>query len=577
MNIFDLLKKDLTATVKTIYSDQEVLRLLNVEIPKDSLNGDLSTNIAMVIAARQGGNPKEIALKLKELLLGIPYIAHIEVAGPGFINFTIKAENWHECITKILSDDQHFKEINVGNNKTVNIEYVSANATGPMHIGHARVAVYGDALANLLSKCGYQVTKEYYINDAGAQIDNLTKTVMLRYRAIISGQAVIIPEGFYPGEYLIEVSQKIFAQFGDKLLQMPEADSHQLVKQIAVDEMMIIIKQDLKDLGIHHQIFFSEQSLHDSGKITEVIKILTDMDLIYLGQIPEPKGKQDDHWQSRTQALFRSTAAGDEQDRPVQKADGTWSYLAADLAYAKDKIDRGYDSLIFVLGADHSGYVKRIKAVVKALSNSQVSCQVKICQVVNFVENDIPIKMSKRSGRFTTVKDVLNEVGSDIIRFIMLTRKNDAPLNFDLTKVKEQSKDNPVFYVQYAYVRTVSILSNGLEHAEAAYHKFTNQEFDLSLLSSEEEIQLIKLLASWPKVLEGAAIYFEPHRIAFYLLSVAAKFHSLWNLGKENNDYRFIISDNIELTSARLALAKSVQKIIMRGFEIIGITPMARM
>jgi arginyl-tRNA synthetase len=446
-----------------------------------------------------------------------------------------------------------------------------------MHIGHARGAVYGDALAKLLKKCGYKVTKEYYINDAGSQIDDLTKTVILRYKEALTGEKVTIPEGLYPGEYLIDIGSKIFNQFGDKLLKMDETACHELVKKIAVDEMMLMIRQDLKDLDIEHDVFFSEQSLHDSGKIAEVIKILADMGLIYEGQLPPPKGKEDVNWENRVQLLFKSTAFGDEQDRPVQKSDGAWSYLAADLAYAKDKIDRGFDNLIYVLGADHSGYVKRIKAVVNALGQSRVKCDVKICQIVNFVENNVPIKMSKRKGSFTTVKDVVNEVGKDIIRFIMLTRKNDAPLDFDLEKVKEQSKDNPVFYVQYAHVRTISILSNGKECTPDAYAKFIAREFDLSLLSSEEEIQLIKLLASWPKVLEGAAVYFEPHRIAFYLLNVAAKFHSLWNLGKENNDYRFVVEDNIELTSSRLALVQSTQQIIVRGFEIIGITPMDKM
>jgi len=576
MNIFNKLKEDIINAGKHVHDDNAILKLANLEIPKDSLNGDLSTNIAMIIASRTGANPREIAIKFKELLAEVPYIANIEVAGSGFINFTIKADSWQDCIKDILLNED-FGKINIGNGERINIEYVSANPTGPMHIGHARCAVYGDALSRLLTQCGYNVTKEYYINDAGSQVDDLAKTVMLRYDEALSGNKALIPNNLYPGEYLIEVGKKIFEQYGDSLLKMSKTDSYKIVKNFAVQEMLSIIKEDLKDLDIKHDIFFSEESLHNSGKIDEVISILQGMGLIYEGQLPPPKGKIDDDWSERTQKLFKSTVFGDVQDRPVQKSDGTWSYLASDLAYAKDKIDRGFDSLIYILGADHSGYVKRIEAIVKALSNGQVNVDVKICQLVNFVENSIPIKMSKRSGNFTTVKDVTNEVGKDIVRFMMLTRKNDALLDFDIKKVKEQSKDNPIFYVQYAFVRTISILDNCKKLIPEAYDKLLLNESNLSLLSSEEEIHIIKLLASWPKVLEGAAKHFEPHRIAFYLLNLAAKFHALWNFGKENNDYRFLVEDNIDLTAARLSLAKSIQKVIKSGFDIIGIEAMTKM
>jgi arginyl-tRNA synthetase len=577
MNIFNKLRDDIISAARQICDNEDVLKLAAIEIPKDNLNGDLSSNIAMIIAAKQNIKPKELAIRFKEILTPLPYIASIEVAGPGFINFTIKADMWHNSINDILLNKENFFKINFGNNQKVNIEYVSANPTGPMHIGHARGAVYGDALAKVLDSTGYIVTKEYYLNDAGSQVDDLANSVILRYKQALTKEEIVIPEGLYPGEYLADIGQKLVEKFGDKLLTMADRQRHELVKDFAIEEMLAIIKQDLKELDIEHEVFFSEKSLHDSGNIDEVVQMLTKMGLIYEGQLSPPKGKIDEYWDSRTQKLFKSTAFGDNQDRPIEKSDGSWSYFASDLAYAKDKIDRGFDHLVYILGADHCGYVKRIEAIVKALGGEKVKVDVKICQLVNFVENGIVIKMSKRSGNFTSVRDVTNEVGKDIIRFIMLTRKNDIALDFDLVKVKEQSKDNPVFYVQYAHVRTISILEKAKESMPKAYGKFLENEYDLSLLSSEEEIEIIKLLASWSKVLEISAKYFEPHRVAFYLINLASKFHALWNFGKENNDYRFLIEDNIELTTARLALAKSIQKIIKVGFDVIGVTPMNKM
>jgi len=577
MNIFNQLRTDIINVAKQICNNQEILDLTNIEIPKDNLNGDLSTNIAMIIAAKQSINPKEIAIKLKEMLTPITYIAAIEIAGPGFINFTIKADIWHNAVKSILQDNKDFFAINIGNNEKINIEYVSANPTGPMHVGHSRGAVYGDALARVLIKVGYDVTKEYYVNDAGSQVNDLANTAFLRYKEALTGKKIVIPSGLYPGEYLIDVGKKLVQKYSDKLLAMPEEQSFAIIKNFTVNEMLLVIKQDLKDLDIEHDIFFSEQSLHDSGKIDEVIKILIKMGLIYEGKLSPPKGKINENWDSRTQKLFKSTDFGDSQDRPIEKADGTWSYLASDLAYAKDKIDRGAQHLIYVLGADHSGYVKRIEAIVKALGDGKVKIDIKICQLVNFIEDGAPIKMSKRSGNYSSVRDVANEVGKDILRFIMLTRKNDATLDFDLVKVKEQSKDNPVFYVQYAHVRTKSIMAKAKESMPEAYNKFLANEYNLSLLSSEEEIEIIKLLASWPKVLEASAKYFEPHKIAFYLINLASKFHAIWNFGKEYNEYRFLIEDNFELTVARLAFANAVQKIIATGFEVIGVTPMEKM
>jgi len=577
MNIFKELRSDLESCCFQICADSEIWSHATLESPKDQLNGDISTNIAMLIAAKNGGNPREIAIKFKESLNNIPYIAHIEVAGPGFINFTIKAEKWYESIKSIINDDKEFWCSDIGKGEKVNIEYVSANPTGPMHIGHARGAVYGDALANILKKCGYNVTKEYYVNDAGSQIETLIDSLLIRYKEALSGKKAIIPEGLYPGDYLVVLGKKLALEYKSTLLEMDETTMRHKLKKIAIYEMLELIKLDLQKLGVKHDVFTSEQTLHDNGKIDEAVAVLTKMGLIYRGVLPPPKGKIDENWEEKEQLLLKSSNYGDDQDRPIQKGDGSWSYLAADFAYAKDKIDRGFNCLIYILGADHSGYIKRIKAVIEALGDGKVKSDVRTSQLVNFVKGNEPIKMSKRSGNFMTVSDVINDVGKDIIRFIMLTRRNDMTLDFDFAKVKEQSKDNPVFYVQYAHVRIKSILTKAKKNIPLAYEIFMKQEFNLTLLNSEEEIQLIKLIASWPKILSSSAITREPQRIAYYLIDVASRFHSIWNLGKENNDYRFNIEDNKELTAARLAFAEVIRKIIANGFKLIGVTPLNKM
>lgn len=576
MNIFNQLKQDIIVASRQLYNNQEIANTATIETPKDSFNGDLSSNIAMIIAAKESISPREVALKFKEVLITLPYIASIEIAGPGFINFTIKADSWQASIKDILQHEEKFFEIDIDKSRNINIEYVSANPTGPMHIGHARGAVYGDVLARILQKVGYSVTKEYYVNDAGSQINDLVSTVLLRYKEAL-GEQITIPAGLYPGEYLIPLGQILAKEYGNKLLTMNDAERFKIIKSFAVEKMLDLNRKDLADLGIKHDIFFSEQSLHDKGEIEETVKLLERMGLIYEGTLPAPKGKIHEEWDNRVQKLFKSTKYGDSQDRPIEKADGSWSYFASDLAYAKDKIERGANHLIYVLGADHSGYVKRIEAIVKALGKEQVKVDVKICQLVNFVENGVPVKMSKRLGSFASVQDVNHEVGKDIIRFMMLTRQNDKPLDFDLIKVKEQSRENPIFYVQYAHVRTISILSKARELMPESYNNFEAGKYDLSLLSSEEEIEIIKLLASWTKTLEASAKYFEPHRIAFYLINLASKFHSMWNFGKENSDYRFVIESNKELTLARLALASAIQKVIASGLEVIGVEPMNEM
>ncbi|WP_017443400.1 arginine--tRNA ligase [Rickettsia gravesii] len=576
MNIFNQLKQDIIVASRQLYNNQEIANTATIETPKDSFNGDLSSNIAMIIAAKESIAPREVALKFKEVLITLPYIASIEIAGPGFINFTIKADSWQASIKDILQHEEKFFEIDIDKSRNINIEYVSANPTGPMHIGHARGAVYGDVLARILQKVGYSVTKEYYVNDAGSQINDLVSTVLLRYKEAL-GEQITIPAGLYPGEYLIPLGQILAKEYGNKLLTMSDAERFKIIKSFAVEKMLDLNRKDLADLGIKHDIFFSEQSLHDKGEIEETVKLLERMGLIYEGTLPAPKGKIHEEWDNRVQKLFKSTKYGDSQDRPIEKADGSWSYFASDLAYAKDKIERGANHLIYVLGADHSGYVKRIEGIVKALGKEQVKVDVKICQLVNFVENGVPVKMSKRLGSFASVQDVNHEVGKDIIRFMMLTRQNDKPLDFDLVKVKEQSRENPIFYVQYAHVRTISILSKARELMPESYNNFEAGKYDLSLLSSEEEIEIIKLLASWTKTLEASAKYFEPHRIAFYLINLASKFHSMWNFGKENSDYRFVIESNKELTLARLALTSAIQKVIASGLEVIGVEPMNKM
>lgn len=576
MSIYDILKAEIDATVQKLYQIDDLSQIV-LESPKDHLNGDLSTNAAMVLANKLQKNPREIAMQLKEKLTINKDIAHIEIAGAGFINFTIQSSFWQQNLKTILEEGKKYGFSNIGADKKVHVEYVSANPTGPMHIGHARGAVYGDVLSNLLKACGYNVTKEYYINDAGSQIDALVRTALLRYQEIALKQHLDIPEGLYPGEYMIPVGEKLYAEYGDDLRTMPEHEALKLIRKFIVDEMMKLIVSDLRDMGVAHDVFFSEQSLHDDKSIEKAIDKLKAKNLIYSGTLPPPKGKPQDEWVSKEQLLFKSTDYGDDQDRPVQKNDGSWSYLAADIAYAENKINRGFEQLIIILGADHGGYVRRMEAIVKSLSDNKVGVEVKLCQLVNYIENGELVKMSKRAGTFTTVRDVINEVGKDIIRFIMLTRKNDIGLDFDLAKVKEQSKDNPVFYVNYAYVRAISILKTAAETAPAALELFTNQDFDLSLLASEEEIQLMKLLASWPRTLVGAALHFEPHRIVFYLQNLASSFHSLWNLGKENNDYRFVIEANPTLTAARLLLATCVKNVIHAGFNVIGVEPAEKM
>lgn len=582
MHIFEKFRKRIIVAIGFLVEegklkDVSAIESVTVEPPRDSSHGDLSTNAAMVLAKANQMNPRELAGLILELLSELEDVESMEIAGPGFINMRLKKSVWQGIALDILREGAGYGNSTLGKGQGYNIEYVSANPTGPMHIGHARGAVYGDALALLLSKAGYDITKEYYINDAGGQIDVLAKSSFLRYREAL-GETITIPEGLYPGEYLKVVGESLAQNYGRDLINKKEREWLPLVRSFAVDTMMTMIKRDLADLGIHHDVFTSEKKLKDDGRIEDALEFMQKKGLLYEGILEAPKGKTPEDWEPRKQTLFKATDFGDDVDRPLKKSDGSYTYFAADIAYHMDKIERGANKMAIVLGADHGGYVKRLQAAVKALSDGKATIDVKISQLVNFMEDGQPMKMSKRAGTFTTVRDVIEEVGKDVIRFIMLTRKNDMVLDFDLKLAKEQSKDNPVFYVQYAHARAQSVIRNA--HADApdsyALYKKVTPEV-MAKITSEDELQLIKLMASWPRVVEAAAIACEPHRIAFYLQELASSFHSLWNKGKDNSIMRFIIKDELELTAARLAMLDAMSKVIASGLFIFNIEPLREM
>jgi len=583
MNIFSTIRTDILSTIDKLAANGSLpgglpYAAITAEPPKEKSHGDISTNAAMALAKIAGKAPKELAELIAAALRKRPYISDVTIAGPGFINIVLQASQWQHLITDIIEHDVGYGNSEIGKGQKVNIEYVSVNPTGPMHIGHARCAVYGDALSLLLLKCGYNVTKEYYINDAGSQIDTLAKSAYLRYRQACSEAIELIPEGLYPGDYLIQTGEALFAHFGRKLLAMQEEEWLPIVRTFATDSMMVLIRDDLRAMGIEHDVFTSEKKLHEKKLIDEVVGKLTKSGLVYKGVLEPPKGKKPDDWEEREQTLFRSTQFGDDCDRPLQKSDNSWTYFAADIAYAQDKINRGFNSLVLVLGADHGGYRKRMEAAVSALSGNGVDIDIILCQLVHFVENGQPLKMSKRAGNYITVRDVLDMVGKDILRFIMLTRKNDMVMEFDMEKVREQSKDNPVFYVQYAHARARSVLRNAT--AEMPQAAKLLQELSPALLEKlnrPEELALIRLLASWPRIVETAALHHEPHRIAFYLQDVASEFHGLWNKGNEDKSLRFIITGDDELTAARLALVKSVAIIVASGLFIFNVVPVEEM
>ncbi|WP_022680871.1 arginine--tRNA ligase [Sandarakinorhabdus limnophila] len=534
---------------------------VTVEPPRDASHGDLATNAAMVLAKPAGMNPRALAEALVTALRTKPGIAAAEVAGPGFINLKLADSVWHAQINAMLGAGSDYGRSNVGQAKRINVEYVSANPTGPMHMGHCRGAVVGDALAGLLEYAGWDVTKEYYINDAGGQVDTLARSAHLRYREAL-GETIEIPEGFYPGDYLVPVGAALAAEFGDTHVNAPEADWLALFRTRTVALMMERIRADLALLGIEQSVFFSEASL--GTKVQDALDTLKSKGLIYEGVLEKPKGDAADDWEARPQTLFRSTDFGDDQDRAMQKSNGNWTYFAGDVAYHWDKLTRGYDALVNIFGADHAGYMKRMTAAVKALSDGRVPLDIKIVNLVKLLRAGEPVKMSKRAGTFVTLGEVVEEVGKDVVRFVMLTKRPESMMDFDFAKVVEQSRDNPVFYVQYAHARIASLGRKVLEAGVAL------PEPDLTLLDADE-LNVVKMAANFPRIVEQAADAREPHRIAFYLGDLAAAFHSQWNAGNDDATRRFVLADRPDLTAARLAMARAVGQVIRNGLAVIGV------
>lgn len=546
-----------------------------VEPPRDVAHGDMATNAAMVLAKPAGMSPRAIADALAARLLQDPRISGADVAGPGFLNLRLVPELWQAVVKAALIEGDGFGRSSLGNGRKVNVEFVSANPTGPMHVGHVRGAVVGDALARLLAYAGWQVTREYYINDGGAQVDVLARSAYERYREA-NGLEPEIREGLYPGDYLIPVGEALKAKYGDSLLDKAEQVWLADIREFATQMMLQMIRDDLAALGVQMDVYSSEKSLYGTGKIEAAIQKLRDMDLIYEGTLEPPKGKTLDDWEPRIQTLFRSTAHGDDVDRPVMKSDGTWTYFAPDIAYHFDKVQRGFDELIDILGADHGGYVKRMKAAVSALSDGKVPLDIKLVQLVKLYKNGEPFKMSKRAGTFVTLRDVVEQAGADVTRFMMLTRKNDVALDFDFAKVLEQSKDNPVFYVQYANARINSVLRKSREAGIDCSDTALSQA-DLARLNHPAEIAMAKKLAEWPRLVEIAAKGNEPHRIAFYLYELASEFHGLWNKGNDDTSLRFVQEGNAATSGAKVALARATGVVISAGLGILGVTPVEEM
>ena len=548
---------------------------VTAEPPRDASHGDMATNAAMVLAKPAGMKPRDIADKLAVLLADDPRVTSAEVAGPGFLNLRLAPSVWQNVAGTVLAAGTDYGRGDLGAGRSVNVEYVSANPTGPLHVGHTRGAVFGDALASLLAFSGWDVTREYVINDGGNQIDALARSVFLRYQEA-HGQTVAFPDGTYPGDYLIPVGQKLKEQVGEEYLDQPEDVWLIPIRNFATDEMMELIRADLALLGVKMDRFFSEKSLYNTGKIEACLKKLDEMGLIYKGTLEPPKGKLPDDYEPREQTLFKSTEFGDDQDRPIQKNDGTWTYFAPDIAYHNDKVERGYDALINVFGADHGGYVKRMKAAVHALSGGKVPLDIKLTQLVKLFKNGEEFKMSKRAGNFVLLSDLIKEVGKDVTRFVMLTRKNDAPLDFDFDKVTEQSRDNPVFYVQYAHARVASVMRKAAD-AGIDVSADALKSADFGKLDHDAELALLRKVAEWPRLVETAARSNEPHRIAFYLYELAGDLHGFWNLGNAETGLRFIQEDDPATSQAKIALARSVAIVIAAGLGILGVTPAEEM
>jgi arginyl-tRNA synthetase len=572
----EMLDRVKAAVAPLVDSGADLSRIV-VEPPRDASHGDMATNAAMVLAKDAGRKPRELADAIAVALRGDAVIEKVDVAGPGFINLTLKSHVWGEALRAVLEQGAEYGRSAMGAGKKVNVEYVSANPTGPMHVGHGRGAVFGDALANLLAFAGYDVTREYYINDAGAQVDVLAASAFLRYREALDQKPAVIPEGFYPGDYLKPVGVALVKEYGDKLGAkfMPNGEWRIIVRSKAIDMMMDMIRDDLAALNVKFDVEFSERSLVE-GRRDEVgatIESLRKSGEVYEGRLPPPKGGNLEDWEDREQTLFKSTDFGDDVDRPLKKSDGSYTYFASDIAYHKSKFDRGFANMIDVWGADHGGYIKRMQAAVKAVSGGKAKLDVKLVQLVRLLRAGEPVKMSKRSGEFVTLREVVDEVGKDAVRFDMLYRKNDAVLDFDLAKVIEKTRDNPVFYVQYGHARGQSIFRNALAEmpavGEAKAAKF--KAADLARLSDTGELSLLRKLALYPRLLEAAASAHEPHRAAFYLYELASEFHAQYTRGNDMPHLRFIIQDDPEMTLARLALIQGIVTILASGLALLGV------
>ena len=578
-NILDIINSEIKELIKAGVLPPDIsLSQIKLDSAKNLDHGDFSSNAALVLSKQARMKPYDLGKLIVTRLSKRSEFKSVEIAGPGFINIRLVSQIWTSLIPIILENGIGYGSTNLGNGQAINVEFVSANPTGPMHIGHARGAVFGDALSNLLEKVGYSVTREYYVNDAGAQVDILARSTHLRYLEALGKDIGEMPEGFYPGNYLRKVGEEIKNRDGKKWKNLSEKDWLSYFRNFAVTQMMSLIREDLKTLGVLHDVFISEAELVGSGMNDEVLKELQEFDLAYTGTLEAPKGKLPDDWEQRPQLLFRSSKFGDDLDRALKKTDGDWTYFASDIAYHRDKFRRGFQIMVDVWGADHKGYIKRMQAAVQAITKGEGSLTVNLCNLVNLLEDGKPSKMSKREGSYVTLNDVVSEVGPDAVRFMMLTRSNEAPLDFDLKIVLDQSKDNPVFYVQYAHARICSLLRNVDENfSELNVDDSSLIDADVRLLNSDSEITMIKELAIWPVVVERSAIANEPHRIAFYLYDLAASFHSLWNKGNGDEDLRFIVPNNESKTIARLSLARSVAIVISSGLAIMGVDPVEEM
>ena len=556
-----------------------------VEPPREASHGDVTTNAAMVLAKPAGMKPRDLAGLFVERLRRLDFVTGVDIAGPGFINMTLEDGFWHGRLGDVLRAGTAYGDSEMGGGRGVNVEYVSANPTGPLHVGHGRGAVFGDALASLLEKAGFKVTREYWINDAGAQVDKLARSVRLRY-LVAAGYMEsaeyekLKAEGGieYGGDYLIAVAEALKERDGPRWVEAEEAEWLAPIRAFTIDAMLDVIRDDLAAMGVEQDVFTSERGLVSSGGVDAALRVLEERELLYTGVLEPPKGKKPDDWEPRPQTLFKATRFGDDVDRPLKKSDGSWTYFATDVAYHLDKFRRGSPTLINVWGADHGGYVKRVQAVTRALTEGQGTLDVKLCQMVNLLKDGAPVKMSKRAGTFVTLREVIDEVGKDVIRFIMLTRRNDAPLDFDLARVTEQSRDNPVFYVQYAHARVRSVMRHAADlFSPDELTPAVLAKAPLERLTDAGELGLIKIMAGWPRLVESAAEVHEPHRVAFYLYDVAAQFHALWNKGKDDTSLRFLIPEDRALTEARLALIEGVALVIASGLDVFGVMPVEEM